>query len=57
MAVTIPNTSRIRATSDSSVVDALQQLAQYVNRNVTPAAGTRVAPPAPGSRPINPVRR
>jgi hypothetical protein len=55
MAVTIPNTERIRHTADSTVADALQQVTNYVNKNVTQKPGTRKAPPVRGNRPIHPT--
>jgi hypothetical protein len=55
MAVRIPNTSRIRASTDSTVAGALNTLKTYINQNVTPKAGTARPAPVRGSRPIHPV--
>ncbi len=57
MAISIPNTPRIRATVDSTVADALTQVTKYINTNVTPVAGTRIPPPTNKTRPITPTGR
>ena len=55
MSLTVPNLNRIRSTADTTVADALQQTAQYVNRNVPQAAGTRRAAPSNKTHPITPT--
>ena len=57
MALTVPNTNRIRTETDSTVADALQTIVGYVNKNVTPVAGTRIPPPTNKTRPITPTGR
>lgn len=55
MAVTVPNTNRIRATADTTEADALKKLADYTNQNVTPAAGNKVPVPTAVSHPVKPT--
>jgi hypothetical protein len=55
MAITVPNTNRIRATSDPTQADAVVKIAAYATQNVTPAAGNKVAAPTAVSHPIRPV--
>lgn len=52
--ITVPNLSRIRATADSTVGDALQQMTEYIGKNTTPAAGTRRAAPNANTHPVIP---
>jgi len=44
VALTLPNVDRI-AKTDVQLAEALKKTQDYVNSNVTPAAGNRQAPP------------
>ena len=57
MALTIPNTNRVRSSTDSTVADSLRETQQYINRNVTQAAGNKRSTPKAGSRPVLPVAK
>lgn len=57
MAITIPNITRVRGTTETTVADALHQTQQYINRNVNPIKGNARAVPRAGSRPVLPVRK
>lgn len=57
MALTVPNTNRIRATTESTVASAIRETQNYINLNVPQQKGTAVAPPKTGSRPIMPVAK
>lgn len=50
MAVTIPNLDKVQKT-DAKLGEAIARVKQYINLNVTPAAGNRT--PAP---PIDPTQ-
>lgn len=47
MALTLPNLDEI-AKKDPKLGEALQQVKTYVNQNVTPVAGNKLAPPPKG---------
>jgi hypothetical protein len=50
----VANLTRIRASADTTVGDAIQAITKYVSKNTTPTPGNRRAAPTAASHPIVP---